>query len=253
MVRRNLEINGQVYSVTRAIEYSRELLKTKGVISKKTEAYKFVLWMLLKRRPHLINVSPSIKVGIGADTKNNCFYYKERNKEWESFSYRKALEPEHRKIESVEGIVYSKNDYFKAFRNAVYDQIKAFRDKEIEKPENKHLKLLNKKDPFLVHTDHIIPMHILTSDFLGDRGIEFKDIELQKIIKFNTDNYEIKDEELRKEWRAYHKKNARLKLMKMQENLSKAGSYDVPLYRYKAKRGETYDTRRKKSEEKTRV
>ena len=237
---RSITIDNEVLSVTKAIEKARGLLKTQRIIDKNDIDYNFVLWIFQQRRPlAVIDDSLIFRVSLGGDNKYNCFWSKQGDSDWDAFSYKKALEPYAQKIENIEGSIYSKGDYLKAFRNVVYDQIKSFRDKELKK--NKVYAALAKEDPYNIHTDHVVPMHLLISDFLNDRGMKLGDVQLCKIRLFNTDQYWLKDESLRIEWEAYHRTNAKLKLVTKEENLSKAGSHDVPLYNYKKKRAETYD------------
>ena len=238
---RKIEIAGKVYSAIEATQLAREILKTKGIIKSTDKNYDFVLWLLKERKIFKTTKNLVIKVDVGPDGRGNCFYFKYRGVDWESFSFKKALESPSAKIQTKRGETRSKIDYNKAFRSDVYYQIKAFREKQLKLKKNAKLALLDQQDPFSVHTDHIVPLHILISDFLRDRGIKLEDVELGKTIKFNTDLYSLKDDKLRKEWQTYHKKHAKLKLMTMQENLQKAGAYDIPLYRYRKKRDETYD------------
>jgi hypothetical protein len=236
-----LTIEGETLLVGVAIKKAKDILKEKKDIYFEDTEYNFVLWIFRERRPHIIPDNTLIfKVAEGADNRNNCFWYKYQNNGWESFSYKKAFEPQSSKINSTDGeSIISKGDYLKAFRNCVYEEIKAFREKELKK--NARFSSLSKQDPFNIHTDHVIPLHILISDFLKDRNLKLKDVELKKIQKFNTDSYILKDEILRSNWIEYHKTHARLKLVTKQENLSKAGSQDIPLYNYKKRRFETYD------------
>jgi hypothetical protein len=141
------------------------------------------------------------------------------------------------RIKKVKG--NAKSDILSAFRVSVYDQTKSFREAELKK--NPKLAAMSAKRAYDVHTDHVVPMHLLIADFLGDRGMKLKDVPVRKIIWFGVDNYEIDDPKLRKDWVKYHKQHAKLKLLTCTENLSKAGSQDVPLYNYKKRRGESYD------------
>lgn len=241
MTRITLEIDGKSYLKKDAIEYSRELLKTKGIIPKKSEAFNFVLWLLKQRRPLIKTTSLILKVDTDGTGRSNCFWYKEKNKDWKFFSYQKALESEKQKIVSVQGKTYSKKDYLKAFRNSVYDQIKVFREKELKKKKNTRLSSLSQADCYNVHVDHIIPIHVLISDFLKDKELKLQDVELIKGKHFNIESYFLKDEKLKEEWEIYHRQHARLQIVTKEENLSKAGTYDIPLYRYRLKREETYD------------
>lgn len=239
-MRRSIQINGETFSVTAATELYRKILKQRELIKKDSSNYEYVLWILKERRPNLIiDESLQLKVDLAEVRDCNCFWYKSGNNVWESFSYKKALESKNQKIVSKENITYSKKDYLDAFRASVYDQIKSFREKELKK--NSTLALLDREDSFKVHTDHIIPMHLLISDFLRDKGIKLKDVEITKIPKFNMEVYILADKIFEKEWQVYHKQKARLKLLTCEENLIKAGSQDLPLYYYKKSRSETYD------------
>lgn len=240
MKRRNLTINGEEISVTKANQRAREILKTPKIIRKKNKDYNFILWIFKQRRPSIeIDDTLLFKVDIGLDNKWNCFWFAKANDEWEAFSYKKAFESDSRKIENVQGITYSKSDYLHAFRNTVYDQIKGFRERELKKSPT--LAALDAEDSFSVHTDHVIPMHILISDFLNDKGLKLPDIELEKKHNWNIEIYLLKEGELSEEWQNYHQAHARLRLITREENLSKAGTQDIPLYNYRKKRAETYD------------
>jgi hypothetical protein len=92
------------------------------------------------------------------------------------------------------------------------------------------------------HIDHIIPFHVLLSDFLNDKRMKLFDVEIDplehpsRLGLYILSNYTLKNE-----WQEYHRKHARLRIVEPQENLSKAAELDVPMYRYRKKRGETYD------------
>lgn len=239
-MRRSIQINDETFSVTEATELYREILKQKGLIKRSNKNYAYVLWVLKQRRPDLvIDDSLQLKVDQAEVRSCNCFWYKYGTRNWESFSYRKALESKEQKIVSKDNITYSKTDYLQAFRYSVYDQIKSFRERELRK--NSTLAALDKEDYFKVHTDHVIPMHLLISDFLRDRGMKLKDVEITKTPKFNMEVYILADKAFEKEWQVYHKQKARLKLLTCEENWSKASSHDLPLYYYRKSRLETYD------------
>jgi hypothetical protein len=92
------------------------------------------------------------------------------------------------------------------------------------------------------HVDHIIPFHVLLSDFLNDKGMKLFDVDVEPLYDLSRLGlYILSDHKLRDRWQEYHKQNAKLRLIEPQENLSKGGSLDVPLYRYRKKRGEAYD------------
>lgn len=92
------------------------------------------------------------------------------------------------------------------------------------------------------HIDHVIPFHVLLSDFLNDKGMKLFDVNIEPLYDpSRLGLYILSDHELKDMWQEYHKQNAKLRLIEPQENLSKGGSIDVPLYRYRKKRGEAYD------------
>lgn len=238
---RTIEINGVNLSITAITEKARKILLKKGPLKAGSESHSFALALLRIRRPNIVFPSKTqIKVDTGKDPVNNCFWYKNKENTWEDFSYKKAIAPESQRIENKAGSQsLFKKDVLEAFRMAVYYQIKSFREKEIEK--HPKLKELSQKDPYNVHTDHIVPFHLLVSDFLRDKNMTLGDVKIKVKEVFGSPHKVLANESLKEEWESYHKEHARFQLLEAFDNLSKAGKYDIPLYHYKKKRQETYD------------
>lgn len=75
-----------------------------------------------------------------------------------------------------------------------------------------------------------------------DRGMTLQDVLIKQVKNKNGNEYYVlANRTLSSEWELYHEKHAKLRLLTATENLSKAGKYDIPLYRYKKERLETYD------------
>ena len=143
-----------------------------------------------------------------------CFHHIDNNGNVDHFSFRKALSKKP---------TISKRNILTAFRVAVDEQVNPYRRKGY-------------------HVDHIVPFHVLLSDFLRDKGLSLSDIKIEENcsdIRYGV--YLLVDESLRHEWESYHKKHARLRTVTKEENLRKGGQEDLPLYLYRRKRNETYD------------
>ncbi|NEQ35123.1 MAG: hypothetical protein F6K40_01870 [Okeania sp. SIO3I5] len=203
------------------------------ILKENSPEYLLGKWILLRRRSHIsMSDYPQIKIALDSCGKYSAFNYKNKDGEWEPYSYRKALnEPEKN----------NKKDVLAAFRYEVREQIKIFRNQALkEKPE---LLDLAKKDAFNVHTDHIIPMHVLMSDLLKYEESNINEITVYtKIDDLGTEWQVLSDINLAIKWEKYHQKNAKSRLVTKEENLYLAGAKDVPLYNYRRRRGETYDT-----------
>lgn len=134
---------------------------------------------------------------------------------------------------------YSKAAKLTAFRNAIYEQVKNFREKELK--NNKRFAQLSEKNPYNVHTEHIVPFHLLLSDFCRDNQLKLREINIRETERWGRQTFEIIDTKILRAWQKYHQKYSQLRLITKEENLAKAAEADLPLYQYKKARGETYD------------
>ena len=111
-----------------------------------------------------------------------------------------------------------KNRVKRAFRTAIDYQVTEFRKKG-------------------KHVDHVIPFHVIMSDFFIDNNLYFKDVSVyEKGI-----DWFIKDRKILANWEYYHAKNAKLRVISAQENIRKGREEDLQMYLYRKKRGQTYD------------
>lgn len=90
------------------------------------------------------------------------------------------------------------------------------------------------------HVDHIIPFHVLLSDFLLDRGYTVLTVQVDWHPEDKT-KFIVVDRELANAWIGYHLQHAKLRVISAAENLRKGGEEDLAIYRYRLARGETYD------------
>ena len=87
------------------------------------------------------------------------------------------------------------------------------------------------------HVDHVIPFHVILSDFFIDNKLYFKNISVyEKGI-----DWFIGDNNLLEKWMKYHLENAKLRTISAKENMRKGREEDLQMYLYRKKRGQTYD------------
>ena len=180
----------------------------------KTESYhltgvalRFAKWAYKRRRGS--SVMPKF-FSVLKKGKDNCFFYWDGSK-LEPFSYTKAIRNQDDKGEC-------KTRALQAFRWAIDSTIQPFRKKGM-------------------HVDHIIPFHIILSDFMLDKKIGFSDVDTY------SDQWgrKLSDKKLARDFKEYHDSVAKLRVIKATDNLVKGATEDLAIYRYRLERGETYD------------
>ncbi|OZH52838.1 hypothetical protein AFK68_21745 [Hydrocoleum sp. CS-953] len=84
------------------------------ILKENSPEYLLGKWILLRRRPHIsMSDNPQLKIALHSWGKYSAFNYKNKDGEWEPYSYRKALnEPEQN----------NKKDVLEAFRYEVREQ-----------------------------------------------------------------------------------------------------------------------------------
>ncbi|NEP69001.1 hypothetical protein [Moorena sp. SIO3A5] len=176
--------------------------------------YCIARWLLQRRRP-TIDENERTRIASLWYKDFYCFHYLNSQGIWEPYSYRKALENKE---------VNDRQDTLKAFRWAVYPQIKSFRDKELEDANNKDLKILAEHDPSEIHVDHVIPFIELVQKFCNEQSIELADIKVSK--DKNNDRIVIfESKNICEKWKKFHESKAVLKVMTKQDNLTKKRTY----------------------------
>lgn len=136
----------------------------------------------------------------------NCFLYN-----GEPFSYKKCI---YIPSEEQEHITRVK----RAFRTAIDYQIKPLREKG-------------------KHVDHIIPFHVLMSDFFIENDIYFSKVDVYEV---DVDWF-ISDNVLLDKWCCFHLKYAKLRVISAKENMRKGREEDLQLYLYRKSLNQTYD------------
>ena len=170
----------------------------------------FAKWVYSRRRGNPKNIE---FFAVLREGNNNCFhYFDDENNCLERMSFAKAIRNQDDKGEQ-------KTRVLEAFRWAIDDTIKPLRKKGM-------------------HVDHIIPFHIILSDFMLDRQIGFSDIEIHSDL---LDNKQLSDSTLKAAFKEYHDSVAKLRVIPAKDNLVKGATEDLAVYRYRLKRGETYD------------
>lgn len=202
-------------------EKAQSLLKKgKAIISKKSPDFDFVLWMLKRRRPRL-KETVSLKVDIGIDGITNAFYYKtEKMKDWEDFSYKKAITNK----PVIEGENYTRNDIIGTLRNTVAPDLKAFKHSVFK--ANNALKKLHEQNPFAVQADHVIPFMDLVDYFLGKEGLQLEQLKITKKRRNDTYHYHFLDPDLEKQWLFFHNYVGEFEIVTAQENLRRKEEAD---------------------------
>jgi len=172
-------------------------------------ALKFAKWVYIRRMKGSIK---GVKFSVDKVGNHNCFHA-----DGEPFSFTKAV-----KNQDYDG--QHKSNVLEAFRSAIDEQVSPLREKG-------------------KHVDHIIPFHVILSDFMLDRKIGFKDIEYYDGAVFPAGfvKKQLADDDLRLDFEKYHRKVARLRVIPISENLRKGATEDLAIYRYRLNRGETYD------------
>ena len=208
--KKSFVIAGVEMSKTRAIEVAREVI------------HSAVVGQVLEGESNLVAKSfYKLKGGHKDDAifkvdnfgGNRCFFYSHNNGEtWIDFSFMKSLSPRENVI---------KERATCAFRHEVDYQIAGFRKKGM-------------------HVDHIIPFHVLLSDFLNGKKMKIDEVGTVEIAAKFTTRILI-DRNLAEEWQEYHLKHAKLRLITPVENRRKGWCEDLALYRYRKSIGQTYD------------
>jgi len=228
MARKTFEIAGVTCNRKQAIELARKALRRrKGAILSGRDREVAAAFYELRRGEPLPDDVP-ISVDEGAHAKNKCFFVLDaKSKKWVDFSFMKALTEEPKN---------DKADVLKAFRCEVKGQIDGYRRSALE--QSPMLQTMFALDFTSVHVDHIVPFHVLLSDFLRDRDLSVDDVEIEEVT---LGVRQLCDRSLAQEWVAYHRRHAKLRLLPATENMSKGATLDLPLYRYRRDRQETYD------------
>ena len=208
------EIAGKSYNKSNATELARDLLDRYDIGEYLNEEDSEIARSFYELRfgivPHW-----DIRFLIDSDGYGyKCFHCTQEDGNTDHFSFVKALKSE---------VAIKKKNILTAFRVAVDDQVQPFRRSGY-------------------HVDHIVPFHVLLSDFLRDSKLNLFDVQIvadEYSIKYGI--YLLVDQELKRGWTEYHKKYAKLRTITAKENLRKGGAEDLPLYFYRRKRNETYD------------
>jgi hypothetical protein len=208
------EIAGKSYNKSAATELARDLLDRYGIGEYLNEEDSEIAKSFYELR---FGVAPywDIKFFIDSDGYGyKCFHHTYEDGSVDHFSFVKALNSK---------VATKKKNVLVAFRVAVDDQVQPFRRRGY-------------------HVDHVVPFHVLLSDFLRDRKLNLFDVQVAEdecAVKYGI--YLLVDQELKQGWAEYHKKYAKLRTITARENLRKGGAEDLPLYFYRRKRNETYD------------
>ena len=208
------EIAGKSYNKSAATELARDLLDRYDIGEYLNEEDSEIAKSFYELR---FGVTPhwDIKFFIDSDGYGyKCFHYTQEDGNTDHFSFVKALKSE---------VAIKKRNILTAFRVAVDDQVQPFRRRGY-------------------HVDHVVPFHVLLSDFLRDGNLNLFNVQVvadECAVKYGI--YLLVDQELKQGWAEYHKKYAKLRTITARENLRKGGAEDLPLYFYRRKRNETYD------------
>jgi hypothetical protein len=231
MKRTPIIIDNTSYNKTTLLAKCRSIVATnKGNTNLSGHEACVAAWVWSKRRSE--PMPDNIRFGVSDDGHYSGFIYSlDNGSEWENMSFKKAL---------MEKDTEAKHKILNAFRWAIAAQISTFRRQQLALPKNAALKEMAAKDRFSVHTDHIVPMHQLLSDFLQERNTSIFDVNIRE-QKQSVGEYELVDVELAKAWQQYHTKHAVLQLLTASDNYTKAGKYDLALYRYNRNREKSYD------------
>ena len=189
-----------------------------------------LLWCLIQRKKPNLTLESKIEIVVMQTYGVKCFGYVEQDRAID-FSFKKAIqEYDKNKAKKV-----SKSLIKSAFRLEVWSFIKEFRDEQLSKPENKTFLEMALVDNYSVHTDHIVPFFVLVEDFLALENIPLEKVELKKYNHsgFRDNSYILKDRDLAKRWFDFHKKNARLRLLDKQTNISRGCSEALVMYHYR--------------------
>jgi hypothetical protein len=208
------EIAGKSYNKSTATALARDLLDRYGIGEYLNEEDSEIAKSFYELR---FGVMPcrDTKFLIDSDGYGyKCFHYTRKNESPNHFSFVKSLKSE---------VAINKRNVLVAFRVAVDDQVQPLRKRGY-------------------HVDHVVPFHVLLSDFLRDRKLSLFDVHVvadECAIRYGI--YLLADQEIKHSWAEYHKKHAKLRTITARENLRKGGAEDLPLYFYRRKRNETYD------------
>ena len=187
-------------------EKCRDILSKKPRVLGKRDTV-FVRWLYSRR----FEDSESIKkFSVGVTNIKGCKNYNAFQADGNIFSYIKCINCDPLKI--------MKRRVLEAARCAIYNQIAPLRKKGM-------------------HVDHIIPFHVLFSDWIIENDLTLEDIK----TKDGYCSSEMEDKELESSWSTFHKENAKLRVITAKENMRKGATEDLALYRYRRSRGETYD------------
>jgi len=128
------------------------------------------------------------------------------------FSYRKCIEAafDPRAKERIRRL-----NVIQAFRRAVEDQIIEFkRSRSFGKYVILDNGALAKDDE--IHVHHEPPFEALLEEFLRMKGLTLDQVQIKEAG--DGISYDLADEKLKEEWREFHRKNARLRLVKIQDH-----------------------------------
>jgi len=207
-------VNGERITIENAKKKCRKILQKRGVLT--GENLIFVSSILMGYKPNYQHPI-KIKSGISSDGYWNCFYFVNTDGEWEDFSFHHAMKTQKQK---------SRDCVIEAFRHEISHQVMEFRCSK---------GVLGNKN---YHADHIIPFHVLISDFLRDEGLKWEQIETLEVENPIHHRDCLRDRELAERWRLYHEHNAKLQVLEANDNYNKRNTFDMTLWRYRKTRGE---------------
>jgi len=193
--------NGEKITKSKIKEICQNSLKNKSLSS--LYNIKLIAALALRRKQELIPEQIELKIDNDGRSKYNCFYVKMVDKNWEDFSFNKALR--------LDQSFQHKEDIKEAFRYSILDQIISFRTQQLSDS------LINSIAG--MHVDHIIPFVEILHNFCQEYNLKLEDVEIKHI---GESKRTIVDKKIKEDWQKYHDKHAKLRLITSHENLTRS-------------------------------
>lgn len=212
--RKSFTIGGLQFGSQKALrEYCRALLYARTI---EPEGQKFLL-DLLQRHPE---AEEKIGVGVsefyvdGNEWGNRCFHVKRIDGSRSDFSFESCIKPPTPAQDAVKG-----------FREAVKDQIFAFKDRSFAATAMVPCAITGSPvHEANAHVDHRPPETFLAlvNRFVTQEGIALADVRVNDTVDLSTVT-QLADAALAARWQAFHAANAVLQITSARANLSQGG------------------------------